>query len=104
MLQNKVGLIFGVANKRSIAWACASACAEHGARQAFTYQSERIKENVEELANTLPDSLVVPCDVSDQAQVDATFEAVKNKYGKPLGISYYVGVPCTSSSCYPNPY
>lgn len=82
MLENKVGLIFGVANKRSIAWACASACAAQGARQAFTYQSERIKESVEGLANTLNDSLVVPCDVSDQAQVDATFEAVKQKYGK----------------------
>lgn len=82
MLENKVGLIFGVANKRSIAWACASACAEQGARQAFTYQSERIKESVEGLANTLTDSLVVPCDVSDQAQVDATLEAVKEKYGK----------------------
>jgi len=82
MLENKVGLIFGVANKRSIAWACASACAAHGARQAFTYQAERIKESVEDLANTLPDSLVVPCDVTDQSQVDATFEAVKQKYGK----------------------
>ena len=76
MLENKVGLIFGVANKRSIAWACASACAAKGARQAFTYQGDRIKENVEELANTLTDSLVIPCDVSDQAQVDATFDAV----------------------------
>jgi enoyl-[acyl-carrier protein] reductase I len=82
MLENKVGLIFGVANKRSIAWACASACGEHGAKQAFTYQSERIKENVEDLAATLPDSLVVPCDVSDQSQVDSAFEAVKEKYGK----------------------
>src|SRR5262245_61831939 len=82
MLENKVGLIFGVANKRSIAWACASACAGEGAKQAFTYQGDRIKENVEDLATTLPDSLVVPCDVSDQAQVDATFEAVKERYGK----------------------
>src|SRR5829696_4596440 len=82
MLKEKVGLIFGVANKRSIAWACASACGSQGAKQAFTYQGDRIKENVEELANTLPDSLVVPCDVSDQAQVDATFDAVKQRYGK----------------------
>ena len=82
MLENKVGLIFGVANKRSIAWACASACGAQGARQAFTFQSDRIKENVEELASTLPDSLVLPCDVSDQAQVDAAFILVKEKYGK----------------------
>lgn len=75
-------MIFGVANKRSIAWACAAACAEQGARMAFTYQGERLKENVEELAGTLNDSLVVPCDVSNQADVDAAFEAVKQKYGK----------------------
>ncbi len=82
MLNDKVGMIFGVANKRSIAWACAQACAAYGAKMAFTYQGERLKENVEELAGTLEGSLVVPCDVSDQAAVDATFEAVKNKYGK----------------------
>lgn len=82
LLENKVGMVFGVANKRSIAWACAAACAEQGARMAFTYQAERLKESVEELAGGLNDSLVVPCDVSDQAQVDAAFDAVKAKYGK----------------------
>jgi enoyl-[acyl-carrier protein] reductase I len=82
MLENKIGMIFGVANKRSIAWACAAACAEHGARQAFTFQGERLKENVEKLAAELPDSLVVPCDVTNQAEVDAAFDAVKNKYGR----------------------
>ena len=50
MLKDKVGMIFGVANKRSIAWACAVACAGQGAKMAFTYQGERLKENVEELA------------------------------------------------------
>ncbi|MBX3293979.1 MAG: enoyl-ACP reductase [Acidobacteria bacterium] len=82
MLENKVGMIFGVANKRSIAWACAAACAEQGAKQAFTYQSDRLRENVEELAATLPDSLVVPCDVMDQVTVDRAFDAVARKYGK----------------------
>ena len=82
MLKDKVGMIFGVANKRSIAWACAVACAGQGAKMAFTYQAERIKENVEELAVTLDGSLVVPCDVSDQDQVDAAFAAVKEKYGR----------------------
>lgn len=82
MLENKVGMIFGVANKRSIAWACASACAEHGAKMAFTFQGERLKENVEKLAGELPDSLVVPCDVTNQAEVDAAFAAVGEKYGK----------------------
>ena len=82
MLENKVGMIFGVANKRSIAWACASACAGHGAKMAFTFQGERLKENVEKLAGELPDSLVVPCDVTNQAEVDAAFAAVGEKYGK----------------------
>ncbi len=75
-------MIFGVANKRSIAWACAQACASHGAKMAFTYQGERLKENVEELAGTLDGSLVIPCDVTDQATVDAAFDAVAKKYGK----------------------
>ena len=82
MLENKIGIIFGVANKRSIAWACAQACAEHGAKMAFTFQGERLKENVEALAGTLNDSLVVPCDVSNQAEVDAAFDAVQKKYGR----------------------
>lgn len=82
MLEDKVGLIFGVANKRSIAWACATACASNGALLAFTYQGERLKESVEKLAAELPNSLVVPCDVTNQAEVDAAFAAVAEKYGK----------------------
>ena len=82
LLNDKIGMIFGVANKRSIAWACARACAEHGAQMAFTYQGERLKENVEKLAGGLENSLVVPCDVSRQEEVDAAFVAVKEKYGR----------------------
>ncbi|HSK73261.1 MAG TPA: SDR family oxidoreductase, partial [Pyrinomonadaceae bacterium] len=76
MLENKVGMIFGVANKRSIAWACAEACREQGAKLAFTYQGERLKENVEKLTADLEDALIVPCDVTNQAEVDAAFEAI----------------------------
>jgi len=82
MLENKIGMIFGVANKRSIAWACSAAAASHGAKLAFTYQGERLKENVEKLAGELNDSLIVPCDVTNQAEVDAAFAAVKEKYGR----------------------
>ena len=82
MLENRVGMIFGVANKRSIAWACASACAAQGARLAVSYQGERLKENVERLAADIPDSLVVPCDVTSQSEVDAAFDTVGKKYGK----------------------
>lgn len=82
MLENKIGMVFGVANKRSIAWACALACSRFGAKMAFTYQGDRLRENVEDLAGSLDDSLVVPCDVTDQAEVDAAFAAVGEKYGR----------------------
>jgi enoyl-[acyl-carrier protein] reductase I len=82
MLENKVGMIFGVANKRSIAWACAEACLNQGAKLAFTYQGERLKENVEKLTRDLPETLVVPCDVTNQAEVDAAFSAVGERFGK----------------------
>ncbi|HXD29795.1 MAG TPA: enoyl-ACP reductase [Pyrinomonadaceae bacterium] len=83
MLKDKRGIIFGVANKRSIAWATAQALHEAGAQLAFTYQGERLKENVESLTNeSMPSSLVLPCDVSKQEEVDETFKAVGEKFGR----------------------
>lgn len=82
MLENKTGMIFGVANQRSIAWACAQACAEQGAKLAFTYQGERLKENVEKLTKDMNGAIVVPCDVTNQAEVDAAFETVGKEFGK----------------------
>ena len=82
MLENKVGMIFGVANQRSIAWACAQACLEKGAKLAFTYQGERLKENVEKLTANLDGALVVPCDVTNQSEVDAAFQTVEKQFGK----------------------
>lgn len=83
MLQGKVGLVFGVANKRSIAWAIAQAWHREGAQLAFTYQGERLKENVEELAGTFgPDTLILPCDVTQDGQIDSVFTAVKEKFGR----------------------
>jgi enoyl-[acyl-carrier protein] reductase I len=82
MLENKFGLILGVANKRSIAWACAQACHEHGARLAFSYQGERLKENVEKLTADIDDKLILPCDVTNQAEVDAMFEAIRQEFGR----------------------
>ena len=64
LLTGKHGVVLGVANKRSIAWAIAQALAGAGMRLAFTYQGERLKENVEELASTLPGSVLYPCDVA----------------------------------------
>lgn len=83
MLENKNGVIFGVANKRSIAWATAQALHEAGARLAFTYQGDRLKENVESLTrDSMPDSLLLPCDVSKQEEVDATFSRVASEFGR----------------------
>lgn len=82
MLENKVGMIFGVANQRSIAWACAQACVAQGAKLAFTYQGERLKENVEKLTKDMTDAIVVPCDVTNQAEVDAAFATVEKTFGK----------------------
>src|SRR2546422_1288344 len=76
LLDGRKGIIFGVANKRSIAWAIAQALGGAGMRLAFTYQGERLKENVEELAATLPGSLVYPCDVSSDGEVAAVFASV----------------------------
>ena len=82
MLENKVGMIFGVANQRSIAWACAQACVANGAKLAFTYQGERLKENVEKLTKDIADAIVVPCDVTNQTEVDAAFATVEKTFGK----------------------
>ena len=83
MLAGKIGLVVGVANKRSIAWAIAQAWHKAGARLAFTYQGERLKENVEELAGTFgPDTLILPCDVTRDEDIANVFKAAGEKFGK----------------------
>ena len=83
VLAGKTGLVFGVANKRSIAWAIAQAWAAEGATLIFNYQGERVKENVEILATTFgPNVAVAPCDVSSDAEIEAFFEFVKTKTDK----------------------
>jgi enoyl-[acyl-carrier protein] reductase I len=80
-LTGKTGLIVGVANKRSIAWAIAQAAAAAGARLAVTFQGDRLEENVRELGAGLEDPLLVPCDVTDDGQIAALFEAIDQKFG-----------------------
>src|SRR6185312_1348687 len=83
LLAGKLGIVFGVANKRSIAWAIAQAWHREGAKLAFTYQGERLKENVEELAGTFGnDTLLMPCDVTKDADIDHVFKTVGEKFGK----------------------
>jgi enoyl-[acyl-carrier protein] reductase I len=80
-LSGKTGLIVGVANKRSIAWAIAQAASAAGARLAVTYQGERLEENVRELSAGLADPLLMPCDVSDDAQIASVFESIEREFG-----------------------
>src|SRR5437764_10261228 len=82
LLDGRHGLVLGVANKRSIAWAIAQALAGAGMRLAFTYQGERLKENVEELAATLPRSLLYPCDVGSDADISSVFDALAHDFGE----------------------
>ena len=84
VLNGKVGLIVGVANKRSIAWAIAQAADAEGAKLIITYQGERLEENVRELAATLSagaDPLILPCDVTSDTEMDAVYAAIEQKYG-----------------------
>ena len=75
-LSGRNGLILGVANRRSLAWAIAEQLDAAGMRLALTYQGERLRENAEKLAESLHDAIVLPCDVTDDAQVEALFERV----------------------------
>ena len=80
-LAGKTGLVVGVANKRSLAWAIAQAAAAEGASLALTYQGERLEENVRELSASLQDPLILPCDVTNDAEMDAVFAAVGSRFG-----------------------
>lgn len=82
MLQGKRGIVFGVANEYSIAWAIAKAADGHGAQLAISYQSERFEETVRKLASTLAAPLVLQCDVSDDEQIVRVYEEIANRWGK----------------------
>jgi enoyl-[acyl-carrier protein] reductase I len=82
LLSGKRGLIVGVANKHSIAWAIAQSAAGQGAQLFFNYQNDRLKENVEELVATLPGSKAFPCDAGDDAQIDSLMNHVGKEAGK----------------------
>ena len=81
-LTGKVAVVFGLANKRSIAWAIAQKLSEAGARLAICYQSERLKREAEALIPELRDAQIFQCDVSVDAEIDAVFEQLKTTYGK----------------------
>src|SRR5262245_37464660 len=81
LLKGKTGLIMGVANKRSIAWGIATSVNREGARLVLAYQSERLADNLRELAPALNDPLLLQCDVADDGQIDALMERVGSRVG-----------------------
>jgi enoyl-[acyl-carrier protein] reductase I len=82
ILTGKKGLIVGVANERSIAWGLARRCAAAGAELAFTYQGEALFDRVQPLAESVGGRVLVPMDVTDDAQVHTVFEEIAEKFGR----------------------
>ena len=80
-MAGKKGLIMGVANERSIAWAISKACRDAGAKLAFTFQGEALEKRVRPLASGIGSEIVMPCDVTDPASIDAAFAEVERKWG-----------------------
>ena len=101
-LSGKHGLIVGVANKRSISWAIAQAAAAAGARLALTYPSERLEENVRELAAKLENPLVLPCDVSSDQQIADVAASLDREFG---GLDFFVhGAAFAPGDALSNPF
>ncbi len=81
LMAGKRGLIMGIANERSIAWGIASSVAAHGADLAFTYQGDALMKRVQPLAESVNSSLLVHCDVTDEASLDAVFATIEESWG-----------------------
>ncbi|WP_433945426.1 enoyl-ACP reductase FabI [Paenibacillus sp. SN-8-1] len=90
LLEGKNIIIMGVANDRSIAWAIAQSLAAHGARLAFTYESERVEGRVRKLAETIPGSLILPCNVTVDEEIDTLAETLKNEFGVLHGLVHSI--------------
>ena len=81
-LSGKNGIVFGVANDRSIAWGITKALSQAGARIALTYQGDRLKERVEDLAASMQDAITLPCDATDDGQIEQVFQSLKEEFGE----------------------
>jgi enoyl-[acyl-carrier protein] reductase I len=81
-LDGRVAVVFGLANKRSIAWAIAQQLQQTGAKLAISYQNERMRQEAEGLINDLPGAEAFQCDVSSDAEIERTFAQLKERYGK----------------------
>ena len=82
LMSGKRGLIMGVANDKSIAWGIAQACHDQGAEMAFTYQGEALGKRVQPLAASIGSDVVLPCDVVDEASMDAVFAEIAARWGR----------------------
>src|SRR5260221_11711991 len=82
LMAGKRGLVMGVANERSIAWGIAKACHEQGAQVAFTFQGEALERRVRPLANSVGAKIIVPCDVTNAASIDATFAEIEKQWAE----------------------
>ena len=91
LMQGKRGLIMGVANNRSIAWAIAQAVAAQGGSCAFTYQGEMMEKRVRPLAESAGAEIILPCDVGDDAALDATFAEIDKRWGKLDFVVHAIG-------------
>ncbi len=91
LMKGKRGLIMGLANDKSIAWGIAKACADAGAELAFSYQGEQLKKRVDPLASQLGSKLVLECDVSDEASMDALFDMLKAEWGNLDFVVHAIG-------------
>ena len=91
LMTGKRGLIMGLANDKSIAWGIAKACADAGAELAFSYQGDALKKRVGPLAEQLGSDIVLPCDVSDEASMDALFASLEEKWGKLDFVVHAIG-------------
>ncbi len=90
-LANKVGLVIGIADERSIAWGCAKAFHDCGAQLAITYRRDRSESQVRPLADALGAPVVLPLDVTDEAQIDGVFTAIDRQWGKLDFLLHSVG-------------
>lgn len=91
LMAGKRGLIMGLANDKSIAWGIARALADAGAEMAFSYQGDALKKRVDPLAAQLGSEIVLPCDVGDEASMDALFDTLRDRWGSLDFVVHAIG-------------
>ena len=91
LLKNKKIVIFGVANKYSIATGIARSMHEQGAELAFAYQNERLLKNIKPIAEELGSEILIECDVSNDSSIDQAFKDLTNRWNKFDGLIHSIG-------------